>query len=90
MAKQLKNSIQELLDKKYSDSWQINILKNMDSIFGNLRSKVQIEKIYDDCVKKVSVVEEETYHTACAETYGRHGTTASWDRPLQHCSVDGT
>ena len=48
------------------------------------------EKIYGDCVKNVSVIEEETYHTARAETDSRHGTTASWNRPLQHCSVDGT
>jgi len=48
------------------------------------------EEIYDDRVKQVSVIEEETYHTACAETDGRHGITASGNRPLQHCSVDGT
>lgn len=45
-------SIKNILDSYFSDqeNWKITLLKNWDSILGNLNKQVRLEKVYDDTV----------------------------------------
>lgn len=46
----IRNSIKEVFDKEFNNSWQIKLLKEWNLIIGDLKTKVQIEKINNDCI----------------------------------------
>lgn len=48
MATHIKNIIQDIIDQNNEESWKIYMISNWDSIIGNLKTKVRLEKIQND------------------------------------------
>ena len=48
MAKKIGNLIRNILPVK--NNWKLQLLQNWDSIFGNLSTKVHLEKVTDDTI----------------------------------------
>lgn len=46
MPKELKNVLHTLLPQ--NDNWKVQLLSNWETILGNLKTKVHLEKIYED------------------------------------------
>lgn len=48
MVVHIKDVVQKVVANQNSNSWQINLLTNWNSIIGGLKTKVKLEKIQDD------------------------------------------